>query len=68
MDQPGTNKNENLEKSALTSIHGAYTLCFTQSAEEVMIINFYQTLAEISLAVASRKIKKLEKASEQCER
>jgi hypothetical protein len=46
----------------LTSIHRAYTLAATNEhefneVEESMVNHFLETLAEVSLAVASRKIK-----------
>jgi hypothetical protein len=47
---------------ALTSIGSTYTLAATNESEgseveRLMVKNFIETLAEISLAVASRKIK-----------
>ena len=46
---------------ALTSIHGAYTLAATNEpetneAEELMARHFVETLAEVALSVASRKL------------
>ena len=46
------------EKKALTSIHDMYTLSTTQNggeADEVMVKNFLNTLAEVALSVAARK-------------
>ncbi len=54
-DSPGENNNPGL----LTSIHDMYTLSTTQNgdeADEVMVRNFLSTLAEVALAVASRKV------------
>ena len=45
---------------ALTSIHGTYTLTTTEKAnevDEVTVKQFLNTLAEVALAVASRKVK-----------
>ena len=47
---------------ALTSIHGAYTLHTphepdTNEVDDLMVRRFLHTLAEISLAVASRRMK-----------
>ena len=56
--------NNSLEdqKKALTSIHGTYTLSNTREAirdlDEQTVKNFLNTLAEIALAIASRKIKR----------
>ena len=50
---------ENNEDSLLTGIHPAYTLSATNGLSEVnelMIKNFLQTLAEVSLAIASKKL------------
>ena len=52
-------KKQNSE-NGLTSMRSAYTLASTPSAEGsevdiIMITNFLQTLAEVALAVASRK-------------
>jgi hypothetical protein len=48
-------------KRVLTSIHGMYTLSTTlaeaNQADAIMMKHFLQTLAEIALAVASRKSK-----------
>ncbi len=55
MEQPDNN-NKNICHDALTSIHEAYTLSSTQDLEEIMKNNFFQTLAEISMSIAIRKI------------
>ena len=53
--------NNSLEdqKKALTSIHGTYTLSNTREdiadLDEQTVKNFLNTLAEIALAIASRK-------------
>jgi hypothetical protein len=56
--KPENNSPDNNEK-VLTSIHGMYTLPYTQecgSEVEVLTVkNFLNTLAEIALAIASRK-------------
>jgi hypothetical protein len=56
--KPENNSPNNSEK-VLTSIHGMYTLPYTQeySSEVDMLTvkNFLNTLAEIALAIASRK-------------
>jgi hypothetical protein len=57
MSQP-ENSGESEEKR-LTCIQGAYTLASTQNCggvEELMVRQFIETLAEVALAVASRKI------------
>jgi hypothetical protein len=46
-------------KKALTSIHDPYTLSNTDYASEVdelTVKNFLNTLAEVALAIASRKV------------
>lgn len=43
------------EKKALTSIHDAYTLSNTNEVDSVMLNNFLNTLAEVAMAIASRK-------------
>jgi hypothetical protein len=47
------------QKKALTSIHGTYTLSNTREEitdlDEQTVKNFLNTLAEIALAIASRK-------------
>ncbi len=53
MEQPS---NKNISSEALTSIYEAYTLSSTQDPDEVMKNNFLQTLAEISMSIAIRKI------------
>jgi hypothetical protein len=59
--EPINNSPEDQEK-ALTSIHATYTLSNTR--EEIVdlgeqtVKNFLNTLAEIALAIASRKIKR----------
>jgi len=59
MVNPENNNPEEIPEQALTSIHGAYTLSNTnQDAGEVdkLIVNqFLRTLAEVAMAVASRK-------------
>ena len=52
--------NENSHPNVLTGIHASYTLSATQTGEasevnELMLKHFLNTLAEIALAVASRK-------------
>ena len=58
--EPVNNSLEDPEK-ALTSIHGTYTLSNTREVigelEEQTVKNFLNTLAEIALAIASRKAK-----------
>ena len=50
---------ENILPSPLTRIHDPYTLFATRAgltaADEVIVQNFLQTLAEVALAVAARK-------------
>ena len=50
---------ENISPSPLTRIHDPYTLFATPvgltAADEVIVQNFLQTLAEVALAVAARK-------------
>jgi hypothetical protein len=50
------------QKKALTSIHATYTLSNTREEiadlDEQTVKNFLNTLAEIALAIASRKIKR----------
>ena len=53
-------KPENQEEKALTCIHPAYTLSDTtepnsRETENSIVKNFLNTLADISLAIASRK-------------
>ena len=59
--EPVNNSIEDQEK-ALTSIHGTYTLSNTREVvselDEQTEKNFLNTLAEIALAIASRKIKR----------
>ena len=47
------------QKKALTSIHGTYTLSNTREVfgelDEQTVKNFFNTLAEIALVIASRK-------------
>ena len=58
--EPVNNSLEDQEK-ALTSIHGTYTLSNTREVfselDEQTVKNFLNTLAEIALAIASRKAK-----------
>ena len=54
-------QSENSEPKALTSIHGTYTLAATNEPEtsevdKVIVRHFIETLAEIAISVASRKI------------
>ena len=53
MDPP--ENSENGGENLLTSIRDAYTLAATNEVEALMVNNFLNTLAEIALAVASRK-------------
>lgn len=57
MDQSESTQND--PENLLTSIHDAYTLAATPDThaevEELMIKQFLDTLAEIAMAVASRK-------------
>ena len=56
------NNSPDDQKKALTSIHGMYTLSNTRAEiadiDEQTVKNFLNTLAEIALAIASRKIKR----------
>ncbi len=57
---------EKTNENVLTGIRDAYTVSATtdtgtSEVDEIMIINFLETLAEISLAVASRKEKGIDK-------
>ena len=58
--EPVNNSLED-QKKVLTSIHGTYTLSNTRETiselEEQTVKNFLNTLAEIALAIASRKAK-----------
>lgn len=47
---------ENSTSEALTSIHDAYTLSATQDSSEIVINQFLQTLAEVAISIAARKI------------
>ncbi len=50
---------ENTLERRVTSIHSAYTLAATPDAcevDELIVRHFIETLAEVALAVASRKI------------
>jgi hypothetical protein len=56
-------KPENQEEKALTCIHPAYTLFDTpepdsNETENLIVKNFLNTLADISLSIASRNDKK----------
>jgi hypothetical protein len=55
------NKILNNEESALTSIHETYTLSNTEDGydevDRLAVKHFLNTLAEIALAIASRKRK-----------
>ena len=53
------NKPENQEEKALTCIHPAYTLFDTpepdsDETESLIVKNFLDTLADVSLSIASR--------------
>ena len=54
---------ENISPDPLTRIRDTYTLAYTpecsNESDEVMVEYFLQTLAEIALAVASRKNKEV---------
>jgi hypothetical protein len=63
-DRPDFN---NGPSEALTSIHHTYTLAATNDiegseVERLMVKHFIETLAEISLAIASRKINEQEQS------
>ena len=61
MITPHENNQENNSQEALTSIHKIYTLSATDGdVERIMIKHFNETLAEVALAVASRKIEENE--------
>ena len=66
MEPPEVRKKENHSPGALTSIRETYTLATTQNAEEIMKHNFLETLAEIALSIASRKIRQPDKGAEEC--
>jgi hypothetical protein len=62
MREPDANINLPPQDSLLTRIHNTYTLSDTEPThnseiERTMIDNFLKTLAEISLAIASRQVK-----------
>ena len=55
--------HKNQEEKALTCIHHAYTLFDTpepdsNGTESLMVKNFLDTLAEVSLSIASRNARK----------
>ena len=57
--RPDRHLADGSKPKALTSIHDAYTLAATPDACEVnklMVRHFIETLAEVALSVASRKI------------
>lgn len=60
--EPMNNSPED-QKKALTSIHGTYTLSNTREVvgelNEQTVKNFLNTLAEVALAIASRKGKEV---------
>jgi len=57
MEQPEVAKKENSDPLALTSIRGTYTLASTQkNADEIMKNTFLETLAEVAMSIASRKV------------
>ena len=64
MEQPVENKEENHNPDALTSIRGTYTLSNTDDANEIMKNHFLETLADISLSIASRKANQPDKGAE----
>jgi hypothetical protein len=56
-----TEKFQSSRQNLLTCIHHAYTLAATNDSEtteidQIMIRHFIETLAEISLSIASRKV------------
>ena len=55
------NNSPNNRKKVLTSIHGMYTLSNTEECynevDRLAVKNFLNTLAEIAMAIASRKSK-----------
>jgi hypothetical protein len=57
--EPEKNLSDN-EKKALTSIRDTYTLSYTKENEnevdDLTVKNFLNTLAEVALAIASRKV------------
>jgi len=66
--QPEVEKKENSDPVALTCIRETYTLTSTQkNAVEIMKNTFLETLAEVAMSVASRKVVQPEKGAEQCE-
>jgi hypothetical protein len=57
--------SDKCQREALTSIHAMYTLAANDEAEtsevdRVIVRHFLETIAEISLSVASRKLNKQE--------
>ncbi len=58
--KPAAEHQEN-DRDLLTGIHPSYTLAAaperSSELDEMVIRNFLNTLAEVSLAIASRKIK-----------
>lgn len=60
-----SNKKQDAELPALTSIREMYTLS-TPTADEVMKKNFIETLAEVSLAIAIRRVNQPGKWKEKC--
>ena len=59
MDLPDNDDSEISPPEALTSIGHTYTLAATNEAkselDEIMVRHFVETVAEIALAIASRK-------------
>jgi hypothetical protein len=55
-----------IQFDVLTSIHDAYTLSTTQDIDEIMKNNFLETLAAISLSIATRKAIHLDERANQC--
>jgi hypothetical protein len=61
MAQPINDDPQDSELQALTSIHGTYTLAATDKPEvsevdRLKVKHFEETLAEIAMAVSSRKL------------
>ena len=54
-DSPLPESSENCPPCLLTSIHGTYTLLYTNEVDGLMVKDFLDTLADIAMAVAARK-------------
>jgi hypothetical protein len=68
IEQPEVEKKENSDPLALTCIRETYTLASTQkNADEIMKNTFLETLAEVAMSIAARKVVQPEKGAEQCE-